>query len=170
MLRLTYFQNNISDLINFKFASPNSTYENIGRVRTTGLEAALNVEVAKNLYAFANYTLNNPKIVDDSNTSIKGNELSFRGASSFNFGLAYETPRGFYAGILLHNIGKFFTNNTNTESLPAYTTVDFKLRFPLGQKLTINGSLDNIFDQQYQVYPGYPGIGRSARIGLNLTF
>ena len=76
LLRLAYFQNNISDLINFKVASPNSTYENIGRVRTTGLEADLNVEGAKNLYAFANYTLNNPELVDDRNANLKGNELS----------------------------------------------------------------------------------------------
>lgn len=169
LLRLTFFSNRIDDLINFKFGSP-STYENIGRVKTLGLEADLNVQLARNVYAFANYTLNDPRIVRDANPDIEDNQLSFRDADSLNVGLAYETPRGIYAAVILRYLSDYFVNNTNTESLPGYTTVDLKLRIPLGRTVVFNGSLDNLFDQQYEQYPGYPAVGRSFRVGISATF
>jgi vitamin B12 transporter len=169
LLRLTFFSNRIDDLINFKFGSP-STYENIGRVKTLGLEADLNVQLARNVYAFANYTLNDPRIVRDANPDIEDNQLSFRDADSLNVGLAYETPRGIYAAVILRYLSDYFVNNTNTESLPGYTTVDLKLRIPLGRTVVFNGSLDNLFDQQYEQYPGYPAVGRSFRVRISATF
>ncbi|MFP4124131.1 TonB-dependent receptor [Coleofasciculus sp.] len=169
LLRLTLFSNTISDLINFKFGSP-STYENIGKVRTLGLESALNLQLARHLYAFANYTLNDPRIVRDRNPDIEDNRLSFRDADQVNFGLAYETPAGLYTGIILRHLSSYFVNNTNTESLPGYTTVDLKLRIPLGRTVVLNGNLDNLFDEQYEQYPGYPAVGRSFRLGISTTF
>lgn len=169
LLRLTFFSNRIDDLINFKFGSP-STYENIGRVRTLGLEADLNVQLARNVYAFANYTLNDPRIVRDRSADIEGNELSFRGADTLNLGFAYETPKGIYAAVILRYLSNYFVNNTNTESLPGYSTVDLKLRIPLGRTVVFNGSLDNLFNQQYEQYPGYPAVGRSFRVGISATF
>jgi vitamin B12 transporter len=169
LLRLTFFSNRIDDLINFRFGSP-STYENIGRVKTVGLEADLNLQLARNVYAFANYTLNNPRIVRDRNADIEGNQLSFRDADSLKVGLAYETPRGGYAAVVLRYLSNYFVNNTNTESLPGYTTVDLKLRLPLSRTVVFNGSLDNLFNQQYEQYPGYPAVGRSFRVGISATF
>jgi len=169
LLRLTFFSNRIDDLINFKFGSP-STYENIGRVKTLGLEADLNIQLARNIYAFANYTLNDPRIVRDRNADIVDNQLSFRGADSLNVGLAYETPKGIYAGVILRYLSNYFVNNTNTESLLGYTTVDLKLRIPLGRTVVFNSSLDNLFNQQYEQYPGYPAVGRSFRVGISATF
>lgn len=169
LLRLTFFRNRISDLINFKFGSP-STFENIGQVRTLGLEADLNVRLARNFFAFANYTLNEPRIVRDRNRDIEDNLLSFRDADSLNFGLAYETPRGIYAGVILRHLSSYFVNNTNTESLPGYTTVDLKFRIPLGRTVIFNANLDNLFDRQYELYPGYPAVGRSFRLGISATF
>ncbi|NJL55454.1 TonB-dependent receptor [bacterium] len=169
LLRLTFFHNQIDNLINFTFGSP-STYENIGRVRTLGLEADLNLQLARNVYAFANYTLNDPRIVRDSNADVEDNQLSFRDADSLNIGLAYETPGGIYTALILRNLSSYFVNNTNTESLPGYTTVDLKLRIPLGRTVVFNGNLDNLFDEQYEQYPGYPAVGRSFRVGVSATF
>ncbi|MDF5718036.1 MAG: TonB-dependent receptor [Rhizonema sp. NSF051] len=63
LLRLTFFSNTISDLIAYNFAVPVASYENIGLVRTRGLEAAFNIQLAKNVYAFVNYTLDISEIV-----------------------------------------------------------------------------------------------------------
>lgn len=169
LLRLTFFSNTISELINFRFGSP-STYENIGKVRTLGLEAALNVQLAPNLYAFTNYTLNDTEIVSDRDPDIEDNQLSFRDADSLNFGLAYETPGGLYTGIVLRHLSNYFVNNTNTESLPGYTTVDLQLRIPLGENFVLKGNLNNLFDEQYEEFPGFPGVGRNFRLGISATF
>ncbi len=170
LLRLTFFSNTISDLIAYNFAVPVGTYENIGLVRTLGLEAVLNVQLAKNVYAFVNYTLNEPRILESVNPDEEDNELRFAGADSLNLGLSYETLQGLYAGILMHSLGSYPTNNTNTEFLPGYTTFDFKLRVPLSDKLVITGSVDNIFNQRYQLFPGFPDAGRVFQVGINSTF
>ncbi len=168
LVRLTYFINTISDLISFNFGNP-STLVNIGEVRTEGLELAVNLEVAPNVNVFSNFTLNDPRIVSDRNASIIGNNLSFRGAESFNIGVSYEHS-GIYAALLAHAIGGFFTTNNNRESLPGYTTLDFKLRVPITSNLKLSASVDNILDYQYQVFPGFPGISRSFRLGADMTF
>ncbi|MUG92593.1 TonB-dependent receptor [Scytonema sp. UIC 10036] len=170
LLRLTFFNNTISDLIAYNFAVPVATYENIGLVRTLGIEAVLNLQLAKNLYAFVNYTLNEPRILESVNLDEEDNELRFAGADSLNFGVSYETPQGLYAGILMHSLGSYPTNNTNTEFLPGYTTFDFKLRVPLSDKIVIAGSVDNIFNQRYQLFPGFPDAGRVFQVGINSTF
>ncbi|QDL10219.1 TonB-dependent receptor [Brasilonema octagenarum UFV-E1] len=170
LLRLTFFSNTISDLIAYNFAVPVATYENIGLVRTTGIEAALNVQLAKNVYAFANDTLNDPRIKESVNSAEKDKELRFAGADSLNLGISYETPQGLYAGILMHSLGSYPTNNTNTESLSGYTTFDFKTRIPLSDNLVLTGSVDNILNQRYQLFPGFPDAGRVFQVGLNATF
>jgi vitamin B12 transporter len=170
LLRLTYFSNTISDLIAYNFVVPVGTYENIGLVQTTGIEAVLNVQFAKNIYGFVNYTLNNPRILESANPTEEDNELRFAGADSLNLGISYETPGGLYTGILMHSLGAYPTNNTNTESLPGYTTFDFKIRVPLSNNFVVTGSVDNIFNQRYQLFPGYPDAGRVFQIGLNATF
>ncbi|NMF66104.1 TonB-dependent receptor plug domain-containing protein [Brasilonema octagenarum] len=170
LLRLTFFSNTISDLIAYNFAVPVATYENLGLVRTTGIEAALNVQLAKNVYAFVNYTLNDPRIKESVNSTEKDKELRFAGADSLNLGISYETPQGLYAGILMHSLGSYPTNNTNTESLSGYTTFDFKTRIPLSDNLVLTGSVDNILNQRYQLFPGFPDAGRVFQVGLNATF
>jgi vitamin B12 transporter len=170
LLRLTYFNNTISDLIAYNFAVPVATYENIGKVRTTGIEAVLNLQLAKNIYAFVSYTANDPRILKSTNSAEVDKELRFAGADSLNAGLSYETSQGLYAGILMHSLGAYPINNTNTESLSGYTTFDFKMRVSLSNTLVLTGSLDNIFNQRYQLFPGFPDGGRVFQVGLSSTF
>lgn len=169
LFRLTFFLNRISDSIAFEFGSP-STYSNLGEVEAKGIEAAIDVEVVDNVFAFANFTLNDTEILEDVNESIEGNELSFRDANSFNFGIAYATPEGFYAGIFMHNISEYFVDNANTESLDGYRTVDLKLQVPVNDNFKINVSLNNIFDEDYEVSPGFPGLSRNFQTSVKLKF
>ena len=169
LLQLTYYLNDVEDLIAFEFGDP-STYSNIGRVRAEGLEASVSYQLAERWFLFANYTLNDPRIREAQDPTQVGNVLGFVGADSLNVGLSYETPQGLYAGLLLHQIGERFVNNANTETLPTYTTVDLKLRVPVSEGWILNASVDNLFDQQYQEFPGFPGVGTEVRVGLGTTF
>ena len=169
LLRFTYFFNEIDNAIAFEFGSP-STFRNIGRVRTVGIETALNFQVAKNVFLLANYTLNDPIIRADAVPALEGNALSFRGADVLNFGLSYENPKGLFVGAFLRNVSDRFTNNTNTEALQAYTTVDLKARIPIGRQLAIHASWNNIFNEGFQEFPGFPGLGSNFRAGVSSTF
>jgi vitamin B12 transporter len=170
LLRLTFFQNTKADNIAFNFAVPIASFENIGLVRTRGIEAALNLQLARNIFAFANYTLNDPRILESTNPAEVGNELRFAGANSLNAGISYQNAQGVSLGLLMRSLSGYPTNNTNTEFLSGYTTFDTKLQIPLGDNLVINGSVDNIFNQRYQLFPGFPDAGRVFQVGLRRTF
>jgi vitamin B12 transporter len=175
LARLTFFKNNVSDTIAFKRLTPpvngnTGTWENIGLVETTGIEATLNLQVAKNIYTFVNYTANDPRIFKSSNAAEINKELRFAGADKLNLGVSYETPQGLYLGLLMNSLNGYPTNNTNTEFLSGYTTFDFKLLVPLSDKLVVTGSLENLFNQRYQLFPGFPDGGRGFQVGLSSTF
>ncbi|MBW4645722.1 MAG: TonB-dependent receptor [Goleter apudmare HA4340-LM2] len=175
LLRLTFFSNTVSDTIAFKRLTPpvngnTGTWENIGLVRTTGIEGSLNLQLAKNFYAFANYTANDPRILASSNSAELDKELRFAGADKLNLGVSYENPQGWYLGLLMNSLNGYPTNNTNTEFLSGYTTLDFKMRVPLSDSLILTSSVDNIFDQRYQLFPGFPDGGRVFQVGLSSTF
>lgn len=168
LARLTFFRNDIRDAINFDLAT--FTPQNIGRVQALGLEAELNYQLLDNVFAFANYTWNNPKILAGSNPSEVGNLLPFTSADAWNLGLAYETPQGFYTGLFVHSVSSVFVDRANQETLPGRTVVDLKLRSPIGNALVINASLNNLFNTQFEQFPGVPGLGRNVQLGVSSTF
>lgn len=171
LLRLTFAHNRIRDGITFVSTGPTSgTYENIGLVEYTGLEAALDLRFSPNWTAFVNYTLNDPRIREAVDATTIGNQLAFVGADSFNLGLTYRSLDGSYGSLLMHQIGGFLTNNSNTESLPGYTTLALKGGIPISEALALEVGVDNLLDQQYEVFPGYPGIGRTLKVNLRGQF
>ena len=70
----------------------------------------------------------------------------------------------------MHSLGSYPTNNTNTEFLSGYTTFDFKLRVPISEDLALNSSVENIFDQRFQLFSGFPDAGRIVQVGMNYKF
>jgi vitamin B12 transporter len=164
LLRFSYFLNDVDHLIDYP--APDFSPVNLGRVQTTGIETALNLQLAKNIFFLANYTWNNPEIKESPDGLNEGNEPSFRGADVLNIGVSYENPRGLFAGAFVRNVGDRFTSNANTEALKSYTTIDFKVRVPLSDRWNLNASLNNILDESIQEYPGYPGIGRNFQVGV----
>lgn len=175
LLRLTFFSNRVSDTIAFRRLTPpvngnTGTWENIGLVQTQGIEASLNLQLARNIYGFVNYTANDPRILKSGNPAEVDKELRFAGADKLNFGVSYENPQGWYFGLLMNSLNGYPTNNTNTEFLPGYTTFDMKMRVPINDRLVLTCSLDNLFNQRYQLFPGFPDGGRVFQLGLSSSF
>lgn len=168
LMRFTFYYNDIRDAISFELVG--NTPQNIGQVRAIGIESELNYQVFDNIFMFANYTWNHPEIVSGPNPTENGNQLPFTHADSWNVGLAYENLQGLYAALFLRSISDIFVERTNTEALQGRTTLDFKLRVPIGETLAINVSVNNIFDTQYEEFPGFPGVGRNIQVGLRSTF
>ena len=89
----------------------------------------------------------------------------FTHADTWNVGLSYENPQGWYGALFLNSVSNFFVDRANEESLTGRTTLDFKLRVPITSALALNASVNNIFDTQYEEFPGFPGVGRTFRWG-----
>ncbi|MCS6959548.1 MAG: TonB-dependent receptor [Pseudanabaenaceae cyanobacterium SKYGB_i_bin29] len=175
LLRFTYYINNISNVVAFTRVIPprdgiSGTFTNIGFVRSTGVETSLNLQLAPNLFLQANYTNNNPIILDDANPAVIGKELRFAGADSLNLGLAFDDRKGTYVGLLMHSLSGYPTDNLNREFLNGYTTFDLRFRLPLGEGWQLTGGVENIFDQRFELFPGFPDAGRTYRLGLTASF
>ncbi len=168
LFRFTFYRNEIDDAINFD--SETFRLENIDHVESVGIETELSYQVFDNVFTFANYTWNRPEIRESSNPADKGNSLPFTNADSFNFGVAYEPGDGLYAALFLHSISDTFVDRGNLETLDGRTTMDFKLRVPLSDNWTLRASMDNIFDEEFEEFPGFPGVGRSIQVGIKGTF
>lgn len=166
--RFSFYRNDIKDAISFNLAT--STPQNISRVEAIGIETSLDYQLFDNLFAFANYTWNRPEIREGPDPENEGNLLPFTHADSFNIGLAYETPEGLYAALIAHGIGEVFADRPNQESLSGRTTLDFKLRVPIDDSFALSAEVDNIFDTQFEEFPGFPGVGRSFQAGIRGTF
>ncbi len=41
---------------------------------------------------------------------------------------------------------------------------------PLAEALSLELGIDNLLDEQYEVFPGYPGVGRTLRVNLRGQF
>ncbi|AFY40483.1 TonB-dependent receptor [[Leptolyngbya] sp. PCC 7376] len=172
LFRLTYFNNTIDDAINFVFDPVTfaGQPENIGKVRNQGLEAELSLQFNETLRGFVNYTMNNSKILEDNDASVIDNEVRFAGTDFFNVGLAYENRRGAYVGLFLKHVGDRVTNNTNTASLDSYTNVDIRARYPINENVNLTASWENIFDEDFEVFDNFPGVGSRFQIGVNAKF
>ncbi|MEM8612954.1 MAG: TonB-dependent receptor [Cyanobacteria bacterium P01_H01_bin.105] len=168
LFRFTFYRNEVDDAISFDLTT--FTPQNIGQVESIGIETELNYRVFDQVFAFANYTWNRPEIKDGPNPDDNGNSVPFTHADSFNLGVAYEPGDGLYAALFLHSISDVFVDRGNLESLDGRTTVDFKVRLPLSDRWALNASIDNIFDEQFEEFPGFPGVGRSVQIGLRGAF
>lgn len=171
LLRFTYFINDISNLVAFK-SLPGflGTFENIGQVRATGVEVALDVQVVPNLFFSANYTNTDPRIIDDRNSALIGKEVSFRGRDILNFGLSYRNREGWFAGLFYRSTTSTPTNNANTQFLSGFSTVDFRFKVPFTRNISLDGGVENILDERFQLFPGFPNLGRSFRLGVSANF
>jgi vitamin B12 transporter len=168
LFRFTFFRNDIRDAISFDLAS--FTPQNIGRVKAIGIETEVNYQLFDNWFAFANYTWNDPTILEGPDPGNEGNLLPFSHADSWNLGVAYENLQGWYAALFLNAVSDFFVDRSNQESLAGRTTLDFKLRVPVSDAVAVNASVNNIFDTQYEEFPGFPGVGRNFQVGVRSTF
>ncbi len=177
LLRLTAFQNDISNVVAFQRIAPavngvSGTWTNIGEVQTQGIEASLNAKIAPNVYGFVNYTLNNPKIKKDVDPTVVGKELRFAGADKLSMGLSYENSFGWYGALSLNSLSGYPTENKNIEFLPGFTSFDANLVAPLNadRSLNLNASVQNIFNQRYELFAGFPDAGRTFRTGIDWKF
>ena len=87
----------------------------------------------------------------------------------FNFGIEADAGKAFihFGGMA---VGGRFGNAQRTVTLEPYTLATLKITIPAGRAWRFHVLVDNLFDQDYQVLPGYPMPGVNAMGGFTLSF
>ncbi|MFD0962895.1 TonB-dependent receptor plug domain-containing protein [Pseudofulvibacter geojedonensis] len=144
------------------------TYLNLedDNIKIQGLEVETKLVLAKNLDLNANYTFtqfeSDPVLFDSNELNLevakhKANaNLSYVLKEKTNLSLAYQfvDDRFAYGG----------------SRLDAYKLVNFFISHQLTDNLELNGSLTNVFDEDYQEINTYSTLGRNYKLGLRLKF
>ncbi|HWU72259.1 MAG TPA: TonB-dependent receptor [Sphingomonas sp.] len=145
------------------------SYGNIDRARAEGVEVALNLRPSSTLTLSAAYSFIDAK--NRARTDINFcNDLARRPHQSVSASIDWKTPIGLGVGATVLTVGDSFDDAANLNRLDGYTVVGLRADLPVGDKFSIYGRVDNLFDEQYTVVRGYNTPGRAAYGGIRLKF
>ena len=162
----TYFNRRSTDQITFSFDTFQS--ENIGRVKTEGVELGFALQPTERLSVQANFTL-----TDAINRSVGANfgkRLELRPKHSGSFTIDWQTPWRVKLGGTLLLTGDRFDNASNTRRLDGYALANVRAALPVTEAVEVYGRVDNIFDTEYTVVNRFSTYGRNAHVGVRARF
>lgn len=145
------------------------SYGNIDRARAEGVEVALNLRPSSTLTLSAAYSFIDAKNRARTDVNI-GNDLARRPHQSVSASIDWKTPIGLGVGATVLTVGDSFDDAANLNRLDGYTVVGLRADFPIGDKFSIYGRVDNLFDEKFTVVRGYNTPGRAAYGGIRLKF
>jgi len=156
---LTYFRNDIQDLINNVFA-PLNTYVNVGKAKTEGYEAFVDIKATDRLRFHADYTRT------DATDEIANTELLRRPRHKANFTASYQASDALGLSASVVYVGPWMDFDRQGLWFPArdvqgYTVVNIAANYVVNNQISIFGRVDNLFDKRYEVPVGWnaPGVG-----------
>ena len=162
----TYFNRRSNDQITFSFVTFKS--ENIGRVKTGGVELGFALQPTDRLSIQANYTLTNA--INRSVGANFGNRLELRPQHSGSFTVDWQTPWKVKLGGTLLLTGDSFDNAANTRRIDGYALANIRAAVPVTESVEFYGRVDNVFDTDYTVVNRYNTYGRNAHVGVRARF
>lgn len=165
-LEATWFQNEFDDLVDFDEES----FRNVNRsdVETSGVELQGSWQPLDrfSLSGQATYTdldvKNEPTVLTGRPDWTAGLVGQWQVAADWSTVLDYQWVGEQYA-VSRH------TGQEVVEELGDFHRLDWVLRWQPRDALTLEFSVDNLMDEDYQTAVGFPAPGRSARLGVRLT-
>jgi iron complex outermembrane receptor protein/vitamin B12 transporter len=165
-LEATYFYNDFEDLITFD----DEAFVNVNRdrVETSGVELqALWLPLARlSLQGQATYT----------DIDVEGSDVPLTGRPEWTAGLLvqWRISRSWDSSLDYQYTGEQHASSRHTgearmTKLDDYHRVDWVLRWSPTSAWQLQLSVDNLFDEGYQSAVGFPGPGRSLRLGFRFT-
>ena len=163
-LDVTVFLQRYKDLVDFDFET--FSHVNRSRVRAHGAEMALTWRPRTALNAAANLTWQE---VEDTDT---GQPLRHRPRWSGSVRAGWQGKAGFDLAADLR-----FVSSSVDEQIPVperrevegYALLGGAANWRLGRRWRLTARADNLTDESYETLIGFPGAGRSGRLGLRWT-
>lgn len=160
-----YFRNDIKNLINDNAAF--TTYVNVGRAETDGVESFIAYQPLETLTLRADYTFT------EANDEILHQELLRRPKNKVSLDAKWQaTPAlSFDADVLTVSSWLDVTRDSliPETKAPGYTTADIAANYAVTDQLTLYGRITNLADAQYQDPVGFLRPGRGFHAGVKVT-
>jgi len=164
--RITYFENRISDMIEYVANSwPNTRYENLdGETTLKGYELAYKKDVLEDTFLNLNFThlsaLDNNK-----------NELARRAKDQIGYGVDYYGISKFHFNINGYYVGdRYDAANKTGAQTGNYAVWNSVINYEINKTFSTYVKIDNLFDKYYQTIDGYATAERSGYLGLKASF
>lgn len=158
---LNYFNNNIDNLI--VYYDPTGTFtgnmENIGKATIKGIEANYQ-------YTSKNWAIGIDAINQDPRDKTNDSVLLRRTKEKYNLSLAHlgDNHR------VQFNITHVGAREDFATTLDAYTLIGLSGQYKFTKNTSINGRIENLSDEEYEVAAGYLSPERSYYIGIKYNF
>ena len=164
-LSLTYFNNEIEDIIDYDFAT--SKYANVaGKSKIKGYEVSYN----STFFDIVALSLGYTKLKAQDH---KGKDLKRRVDQSLKFGLDYYGIENLHLGLNGEYIGDREDTDFATYAkvdTGNYTVANFSANYEIDKHMSVYGKVDNITDKSYQTVYGYTSSPRAVYAGMKLTY
>ncbi len=163
----TWFYNDITNLIQGTFdpVTFNSSVDNIGKARTTGVEVFASADVTDDLRLRADYTYTE---AFDAET---GKDLLRRPRHKTTLAAGWKpTPPLLLTGSINYigptlDVDRVTFADTTT---PGFVLVNVAADYAIDPHASVFGRIDNLFDRRYQNPSGFEGTGIGAFVGVKL--
>ncbi len=192
LARLTYettvFQMDFANQIVPKSESGGvgATVTNAGETMHRGLEAGLGFDIGRGWHLGANLTYlptakyDSTKIVGGIDRN--GNRLPYAPKLTSNLALSYRTG-GLMTSLSAHHMSRQYVDPENTKAesadgrrgeIDAYTTFNLNAHYQVDKKLSVFGTVRNLFDRKYIASRNpdgiFPGAERNFEVGMSYKF
>ena len=172
---ISYFYNDIDDMISREELAGEKVYVNIGKVRMQGVETALDMNITDRFWVGANYTYLSTEDKENNDRELEG-----RPRHRLNLDLRYQFPFGLSANLQASYTQRqyeyLYDKKTKTEATrktPDFLLVNARISQNLGSLWDIGSEIfldvSNIADKDYDEGAG-PEPGRNFLAGLTLRY
>jgi vitamin B12 transporter len=161
-LKVTYFDNHVTDLISY---DP-TTYINTqvsGTSRIKGLEVAYSHTVGESVLLSFSGTQLSAKDQD-------GNDLQRRADKIANASVDYYGISKLHISLGANYVGTRYDDLAKTKQTGRYTTINTVANYKLSKQVKLYAKVENLTDKRYQEVDGYGTQGRSLYVGVNAKF
>lgn len=174
-VKVTYFENYMSDLIYTSGSGAIRDRVNVGKAKSSGVEVEIEQLVGKYVRLFSDYTYTDATITENSiKPQTEGKRMTDVPQHMLNLGI--EGKYGAVSGSLIGRyVGKRYSTDDNSDvinsvytSYDPFFTADAKISYALTRFMTLSAAVNNIFDEDYYTY--YKSPGRSWYTQLEFRF
>ncbi|MFZ2890289.1 TonB-dependent receptor domain-containing protein [Sulfuricurvum sp.] len=163
-LKFTYFQNRISDMINYSFTPTFYYFNEDGESTFKGYEVSYQKTLFDNTHVNVNYTHLSAKNSTNQDLERRPKEQLGFGVDYYGFENLHLNLNGSYVGTRYDSV-----NQTGAQT-GKYTLWNAVANYTINKTVKTYVKVDNLFDKYYQTVDGYATSPRAYYAGMEISF